>query len=757
MHQMIRSALVLLAGVVVALLVVMLMDAVVGRVYPLPAGTDVNNPESFRQAIAALPVAAFALLVVGWALAAGAGAYVAARLATQARAIHGLIVALFVLVATVANLGRIPHPTWMWPAAIILLPVAGWAATRLIGRSAAVLAAFVLLLVSPKADAQQSARPLMEEVAQAMGGRDRILAVRTLVLEGTGENYSLGQNPAPEAPLPVFAVTELRRSIDFGNKRWRHEQSREPRFLTANTAAQRARLGYDGVAYDILADGTTRRAAARADAERANELLHHPIGFLQVAFAPGTELTEEGSRGQLRQVRMNAGGNKFAIFIDRQTKLPVRIEKIEYNSVLGDVVLESHLSDWRAVDGLMLPMRSVWRMDGRWPLSDTRFTRSSVNADVGDLSAPAAVRTAQPLAPPAINVTSEEIAPGVWNLAGQSHHSVAIEMRDHLLLVEAPQSDARTLAVIEKARTLRPGKPIRAVINTHHHFDHSGGVRAAVAEGLQVITHERNKPFFEELAGRRHFIVADALSKSRRPARIQGVGARTVLSDGARNVEIHHIRGNRHAETLLMVYLPAEKLLIEADVYSPPAPNATTVPPAPFAANLVENIDRLGLAVDRIVPIHGPVVPISALRAAANPTVGPTPVTQQQPSVTLPPELARVLRDYEREWQARNAAGLAGLFTEDGMTLSSGRPLRRGRAAIREGYANSGGPLALRAVAYATDDTVGYIIGGYSGQPGQPDDGKFVLALRRSPGGPWQIAADIDNSNRPPQARPPGN
>jgi hypothetical protein len=132
---MIRSALVLLSGVVVALLVVMLTDAVVGRAYPLPAGANFSNPESLRQAIAALPVAAFVLLVVGWALAAGAGAYVAAHLATQARVIHGLIVALFMLVATVANLAKIPHPTWMWPAAIILIPIAGWAATRVIGKT----------------------------------------------------------------------------------------------------------------------------------------------------------------------------------------------------------------------------------------------------------------------------------------------------------------------------------------------------------------------------------------------------------------------------------------------------------------------------------------------------------------------------------------------------------------------------------------------------------------------------------------------
>ena len=135
MQPTIRSALVLLAGVVASVLVVMLMDAVVGRIYPLAPGTDLRNPESMRQAIAALPAGAFALLVVGWALAAGVGAYIAARFATHAYAVHGLIVALFVLVATVSNLARIPHPVWMWPAAIVLIPLAGWAATTLVVRS----------------------------------------------------------------------------------------------------------------------------------------------------------------------------------------------------------------------------------------------------------------------------------------------------------------------------------------------------------------------------------------------------------------------------------------------------------------------------------------------------------------------------------------------------------------------------------------------------------------------------------------------
>jgi hypothetical protein len=119
------------------------------------------------------------------------------------------------------------------------------------------------------------------------------------------------------------------------------------------------------------------------------------------------------------------------------------------------------------------------------------------------------------------------------------------------------------------------------------------------------------------------------------------------------------------------------------------------------------------------------------------------------PSVTLPPEIDRVLRDYERGWSGRNPAGLAALFTEDGFVLQGNRPPVRGRDAIVKAYTGAGGPLVLRAMAYAVDDTVGYIIGGYRGNQGDAsDDGKFILALRKQ-NGRWMIAADIDNSNRP--------
>lgn len=127
-----------------------------------------------------------------------------------------------------------------------------------------------------------------------------------------------------------------------------------------------------------------------------------------------------------------------------------------------------------------------------------------------------------------------------------------------------------------------------------------------------------------------------------------------------------------------------------------------------------------------------------------------TAAAAELPSIALPPAMDQVLRDYERAWRARDPAALAILFAEDGFVLANGRPPVRGRDAIRAAYADGGGPLALRALAYATEGSVGYIIGAYG--PGAPsgDTGKFVLALRRGSDGRWLIAADIDNSNKRP-------
>ena len=137
---------------------------------------------------------------------------------------------------------------------------------------------------------------------------------------------------------------------------------------------------------------------------------------------------------------------------------------------------------------------------------------------------------------------------------------------------------------------------------------------------------------------------------------------------------------------------------------------------------------------------------------AAQPRAAPAATALR--SVTLPPALDRVLRDYERAWRAKDAAGLAALFADDGFVLQGGRPPVRGRASIQAAYTGSGGgSLRLRPLGYSAADTVGYIIGayGYGDTPG--DVGKFTLTLRRDRGGRWLIVSDMDNPSVPPPRR----
>jgi glyoxylase-like metal-dependent hydrolase (beta-lactamase superfamily II) len=222
-------------------------------------------------------------------------------------------------------------------------------------------------------------------------------------------------------------------------------------------------------------------------------------------------------------------------------------------------------------------------------------------------------------------ITVEEVGKGLWYLTGQSHHSVLVEFADHLVLVETPQHETRSAAVVAKAKELRPNKPIKYVINTHHHFDHSGGIRTAIAEGATIITHEDNKAFIEAMASRPHTLTADALSRSPKPAVVETVSDKRVLKDSTRTVEIYNVAGSAHSASMLMVYFPTERLIVEADLYNPPAPPAANAPPAPapvfpFAANFVENVHKLGLRPDRIMPIHGRLVPFKDAEAAAKTT-----------------------------------------------------------------------------------------------------------------------------------------
>ena len=447
---------------------------------------------------------------------------------------------------------------------------------------------------------------IVNDAADALGGRTRVQAVRTIVIEGAGINGNLGQDMTPDATAQAFTLTGYRRAIDVAGGRMRIEQTRTPNFTYFQGQQPQAQvLGIDGgVGYNVAPDGTATRVANGAANDRRADMYHHPLTIVRAAMDAATVLTNPRTHDKERIVDAAlANGLKFTLAIDVDTKLPARVVSMTDNLNLGDVAIETSFSDYQDVNGLKLPAHWTTKTD-KWTTVDIRVSKQTVDGDAGDLAAPAAATSAAPIAgPPPATVTATEIAKGVWFLAGQSHHSVLVEFADHLTLIETPQHDTRALAVIAKARELRPDKPLTAVVNTHHHFDHSGGIRAAVSEGLTIITQKANAAFYQDAIARSHSIAPDALAKTPKPLKLETVDEELALKDNAMTVNLYRIAGSPHADTLLMAYFPRERLLLEADVFSP----ASAV--QPYTANLLENIRKHDLKIDRIVPIHGAIAP----------------------------------------------------------------------------------------------------------------------------------------------------
>ena len=287
-----------------------------------------------------------------------------------------------------------------------------------------------------------------------------------------------------------------------------------------------------------------------------------------------------------------------------------RIDTLQPHPVTGDTASSIRFSDYQDVAGVKFPMR-IQQVMGGFPVLDLAVREVKSNA-VEAIEIPAAVTTATE------RVTTEKASEGVWFMAGGSHNSVAIEMKDHMMVVESPLYDGRALPLMAEVKKLANGKPVRYVVNSHHHFDHSGGLRTAVAEGATLVTSDLAKPYFEKVLANPNLISPDAMEKSGKKPVITGVSGKRTFTDGDRVVEVYFIEGSVHAQGFMMVYLPKEKILVEADAYTPAPPNAP--PPAKpndLHVNLVENLDRLKLDVQHVLPLHGRRVPVAELHLAA--------------------------------------------------------------------------------------------------------------------------------------------
>jgi glyoxylase-like metal-dependent hydrolase (beta-lactamase superfamily II) len=339
---------------------------------------------------------------------------------------------------------------------------------------------------------------------------------------------------------------------------------------------------------------------AAAQPERMLALWALPQGFVKAAMM--NNATTRSARGGT-EVSFTVGGKyKMTGTINAQGD----VEKVQTwidNPIVGDMLVETTYSGYKDFGGVVFPSRILQTQDG-FPSLD--ITISSVMANPSfDAPVPDNVRNAPPPAAPMVTV--DKLADGVYYLTGQTHHSLAIEMRDHIVVVDVPNNEARAAAVLAKAKELIPNKPIRYVVTSHHHWDHLGGIRTAMDEGATIVTHQSNKSFLERVAKTPHTLVPDRLAASKKGVKIQTVGDKGTLTDGSRTIELHRLQGYEHTGDMLVVYLPKEKILGEPDAFTPPAQaGAPLIAPAvPYAKALYDNIQRLKLDVQVIAPFHG--------------------------------------------------------------------------------------------------------------------------------------------------------
>jgi glyoxylase-like metal-dependent hydrolase (beta-lactamase superfamily II) len=454
----------------------------------------------------------------------------------------------------------------------------------------------------------QNAGSVIAAASKAMGAD----SLNSITFSGTARNGAFGQSKSigdPMGPVNVTQISMYTRTINFG-------QSSDPAALVSRATGTTQPPTVPGTPPPMpgVFNQNITSMQASTNWNQGLNIWTTPWGFLKGAAANNATVRQQGGQQvvSFSPSLKSPSGQAYTVtgYINTQnqvTKVETRVD----HAVVGDLLVEFEYSNYQNMNGVQVPARIVQKQAG---MTTFDATITSATPNPPNLTAlltppPPPARGGGPGAPPPAPQAAagpppvEKIGDGVFKIGG-NYTSLAVDMGDHVLVVESGQSDARGLAVMAAAKQAVPNKPIRFVVNSHPHFDHASGLAAAVAEGATIITHNNNEPVLERLLAGPRTLTGDSLSKvtNRRTNVVTGVGDRDVRrGTNGKVVELHRIP-NEHSDGMLAVYLPAEKVLWSADITAVnPNPNQLGV-----LKSAVDAIDKLKLDYNGWIPAHPP-------------------------------------------------------------------------------------------------------------------------------------------------------
>lgn len=487
-------------------------------------------------------------------------------------------------------------------------------------------AALVATVLSIAVDAQ-NASAVVAAASKAMGAD----SLNSITYSGTARNGAFGQSKAigtPLGPVNTTVITAYTRAINFA-------PSADRTALVSRATGPTQPPTVPGVPAPMPGVFNQNITGTQADTNwnQALNIWTTPWGFLKGAAASNATVRQQGGQQVVSFSPTNLkspSGQPYMVtgYIDKQnlvTKVETRVE----HAVVGDLLVEFEYSNYRNMNGVQVPGRIVQKQAGL----------ETFNADI-TAAMPNPANLAQLLTPPpppagrgggpaggpppqqqAAAPPVEKIGDGVFKIGG-NYASLAVDMGDHILVIESGQSDARGQAVMAAAKQAIPNKPIRFVVNSHPHFDHASGLAAAVAEGATILTHNNNEKVLEQLLAGPRTLTGDSLSRvtNRRKDVVSGVGDRDVRKgSNGKVVELHRVP-NEHSDGMLIVYLPVEKVVWSADI--------TVVNPNPAQLGVVkaaaDTISKLKLDYNSWIPAHPPNPDKPLTRADVTAAVGGT-------------------------------------------------------------------------------------------------------------------------------------